>query len=164
MDWMRRLAALFVLTLVTACSGAPPNGDAAAESGGAALRLECATPLSTPLVPQTSGTTPGVPSMGVAWEGDHCAFVTDDTDPNLVLYIADFTGTALRDLVAARAGRWAIAWSSTEPGPTTYISGLPRDTDISVLMTRADARSDVNVMITFRVEGSTLVLLSMHLA
>ena len=158
-SWDRPMPRLTVLVLalgIATCGSdpAPVGNDAAV------LRLECPTPLSTPLVPLVGGTTPGVPTMGIAWVDGRCAFVTDEADPNLVLYIADFTGTTLRYLIAARAGRWQIASSSTEPGPTTYLSMLPRDTDISVVM----ERSGVNVMITFRLEGTTLILVAMRLA
>ena len=124
---------------------------------GGPLPLRCAPPLRQMLVAPASGSNAGIPLAGVAWNGDHCELTPDEHDPAMVLLVADFMFAGAATLVASPANRWMIVGSSTGSGPTSYLSGFARDTDIRVDLDRgADA-----ITIVFRVEAETLVLVSM---
>ena len=122
--------------------------------------LVCATPMTQPLVVATTGTLAGAPMAGVTWLGGRCAMTTDDHAPGLVLLIGDFTGTWLQYLTAlAGSSGWQIDSSTTGTGGSSYIPDIPRDTDITLQMSRATD----HVSITFRVSTTNvLTLLDMH--
>ncbi len=144
------------LALLLAACASPPNGGTDAR----APALDCVPPLSIVLVPSPYPANRGIPMAGIAWTGDHCALETDERHPDLVLLVADFTGTVFGDApVATRVGDWSIVSSSLGTGPATYLAPVPRDTDVAVHLERGDER----IELTFRLEGDTLVLVSMRL-
>jgi hypothetical protein len=150
----RRLGALAML--LGACTSAPPG-----DRDASPLRLVCETPLSTALVPSTYPSNRGVPMAGIAWTGDHCALEVDEMHPDLVLLVADFTGSIFGDApVATRIGDWRIVSSSHGAAGASYIAPVPRDADVEVTL----ERSGVRVTIAFRLEASVLVLTSMRLS
>lgn len=122
--------------------------------------LTCRAPMRIDLAPLPSGTNAGVPAAGIAWSGDHCMLAADENAPGIMLVVADFAGSVFMSLVAASADDWVIAQASIGSAPTTHLSPVPRDTDITIALDR----DGVRVAIVFRVEGQTLVLVSMHLA
>lgn len=150
---MRTLA----LALVLGACGTPTP---LALYDGGPRPLLCTTPQRIDLVAPTTGTNAGIPMAGITWPGDRCVLSTDEHAPGLVLLMADFTGTIFGagGLTANSGSRWAIDTSTFGGAPASYLTNVPRDTDVTLTM---HGPSD-GVSITFRVEGNTLVLLDMH--
>lgn len=150
-----RVAWLFAL-FVVGC------GDSMAAPVDAALPLElrCDVPRSVMLVASDEPPNAGVPVAAIGWSEGECTLRSETGHPDDLIAIADLTGFLSGSLSLVSLDGWNIERSSLSTRPTTMLVGLPRDTDLELVL----ERDDVYVRIVFRVEGDVVIVLSMSLA
>ena len=134
------------------------RGGSSVDASVDAQVLTCDAPLSMALTPSARPPNVGLPVASIAWTGDHCALYPDEGHPDTLLFLADSDGTWFDvGLIAQANSRWFIAEASTGAMRTTYLTGVPRDTDIHVVL----ESDDTQVAIDFRVDDDTVTLLAM---
>jgi len=147
----------WLLALVVGC-GASTN---APTDAAPPLVLRCEVPRSTPLVASEEPPNAGVPVAAIGWSDGECTLRSETGHPDELVAIADLTGFFSGSLSLVSLGGWNIESSSLSTRPTTMLVGLPRDTDLELLLENDD---DVRVRIVFRVEGDVVIVQSMTLA
>lgn len=151
---MRRAVPVMLVAIALGACGGRGGTDASVD----ARVLECDAPRSIPLTPSTHPPNTGLPMASIAWTGNSCALYADETHPDAILIIADTAGTWFDSgLVATADSAWFIAESSTGVMRATYITGVPRATDLHLVL----ESDEVRVAVDFRVDGDTVTLLAM---
>jgi hypothetical protein len=100
----------------------------------------------------------------VAWADEHCELGTDETREDALLVVADFTGTVFgaAGLSLNAVRNWNIVGSSLGGAPATYLAGVPRATDVTLVL--EEPRTRERATVTLRVDGDVVALLDMGLA
>ncbi|MCU0672348.1 MAG: hypothetical protein MUE69_06090 [Myxococcota bacterium] len=122
--------------------------------------LRCEVPRSITMLASDEPPNPGVPIAVIGWSDDECTLRNEVGDDNDLLAVADLTGVFSGSLSIVAVEDWRIVSSSLGSGPTTMIVGVPRDTDVELLL----GRDGVRVSIVLRVEGDVVVVVAMTLA
>ena len=150
-----RIASLFALFVIGCGQPMSAPVDAAPP-----LVLRCDVPRSIMLVASEEPPNAGVPVAAIGWSEGECTLRSETGHPDELIAIADLTGIFSGSLSLVSLGGWNVESSSLSTRPTTMLVGLPRDTDLELLL----ERDDVHVRIVFRVEGDVVIVLAMSLA
>lgn len=156
-DTLSKMRAALVLALFFGCGASTDAPTDAAPP----LVLRCDVPRSAPLVASEEPPNAGVPVMAIGWSEGECTLRSETGHPDDLIAIADLTGFLSGSLSLVSLGGWNIESSSLSTRPTTMLVGLPRDTDLELVLEDDD---DVRVRIVFRVEGDVVIVLAMSLA
>lgn len=122
--------------------------------------LRCEVPRAITMVPSDEPPNQGVPVAAIGWTEGECALRAEVGHPDDLVVVADLTGFLAGSLSLVTVDGWRIVSSSLSSGPRTMLVGLPRDTDIEILL----GRDDVRVELVMRVEGDEVIVVSMTLA
>jgi hypothetical protein len=155
-DTLPRMRPALVLALFVGCGASSE----APTDASPPLVLRCDVPRSIAMVASDEPPNPGVPVASIGWSDGECTLRSEIDDPDDLLAIADLTGVFSGSLSIVAVRDWRIVSSSLGSGPTTMIVGVPRDTDVELLLGRDGAR----VRIVLRVEGDVVVVVAMTLA
>jgi hypothetical protein len=155
-DMLPIMRSALVLALLVGCGA---STDAPTDAPTAPV-LRCDVPRSIAMVASDEPPNPGVPVAAIGWSEGECTLRTEIDQPDDLLAIADLTGVFSGSLSIVAVRDWRIVSSSLGSGPTTMIVGVPRDTDVELML----GRDGVRVSIVLRVEGDVVIVLSMSLA
>lgn len=149
-----RAALLLVLSL--GCTDATDTTNDAAPP----RVLRCEVPRAITMVSSDEPPNPGVPVAAIGWTEGECVLRAEVGHLDDLVVVADLTGFLSGSLSIVTVEGWRIVSSSLSSRPTTMIVGMPRDTDVEILL----GRDGVRVELVMRVEGAEVIVVSMALA
>ena len=124
----------WLVALVVGCGASADSPSDAAPP----LVLRCEVPRSTPLVASEEPPNAGVPVAAIGWSDGECTLRSETGHPDDLVAIADLTGIFSGSLSLVSLGEWNVESSSLSTRPTTMLVGLPRDTDLELLLENDD--------------------------